>query len=295
MSDKIYSMTGFGRAEVQNSDRKITVELKSVNHRYLEFNIRAPRKFNVFEAKIRAVLKEYIRRGKIDVLISYEDFSAADLSLKYNKSLAEQYVKYARQIETDFELPFDLKTSDVLRCPDVITEEDTDIDQDSIWADLEKALRDAGEKFSASRNIEGENLRKDLLGKLARMEENVDKIIVREPEIIAEYRRRLEEKTKELLEDSQIDESRIAAEVVIFADKICTDEETVRLKSHIANMRDTLDKGIDIGRKLDFLAQEMNRESNTILSKSNDIITSDIGVELKTLIEKIREQVQNIE
>ena len=295
MSNKIYSMTGFGRAEVQDERQKIVVEIKSVNHRYLEPSIKAPKKFSLFESKIRSLLKDYAQRGKIDVYITYEDYSQTNVTLKYNEELARQYLEYAKKAEEAFGLRNDMTVSQLLRCPDVLTQEDNSPDEDALWAELEPVIRQAGEAFRKSRNTEGENLRDDLYGKLENLEQNVAKVMEREPQIMEEYRKRLEDKTKELLAAADIDDSRIAAEVVLFSDKICKDEETVRLKSHIQNMRDTLAIGDNIGRKLDFLAQEMNREANTILSKANDLETSNIGVELKTEIEKIREQVQNVE
>ncbi|MEE1114533.1 MAG: YicC/YloC family endoribonuclease [Eubacterium sp.] len=291
----IYSMTGFGRAEEQNDRYKITVELKSVNHRYLEFNIKAPKKFSLFESSIRNLLKEYAVRGKIDVFISYEDFTAGSVTLNYNRDVAAQYVNYASRMAEEFGLSNDLTVSRLMGCADVLTMEEVAVDEEELWKELEAVLRKAAESFRATRNAEGENIRNDLYAKLDHMNADVEKIIEREPGIIEEYKTRLREKTKELLEDAQIDEGRIAAEVVIFADKICTDEETVRLQSHIKNMREALKNGDGIGRKLDFLAQEMNREANTTLSKSNDRETSEIAVELKTEIEKIREQIQNIE
>ena len=295
MSNKIYSMTGFGRAEVQDERQKIVVEIKSVNHRYLEPSIKAPKKFSLFESKIRGLLKDYAQRGKIDVHITYEDYSQTNVTLKYNEELARQYLEYAKKAEEAFGLRNDMTVSQLLRCPDVLTQEDNSPDEDALWAELEPVIRQAGEAFRKARNTEGENLRDDLYGKLENLEQNVAKVMEREPQIMEEYRKRLEDKTKELLAAADIDDSRIAAEVVLFSDKICKDEETVRLKSHIQNMRDTLAIGANIGRKLDFLAQEMNREANTILSKANDLETSNIGVELKTEIEKIREQVQNVE
>uniref|UniRef100_I5AQQ3 TIGR00255 family protein n=1 Tax=Eubacterium cellulosolvens (strain ATCC 43171 / JCM 9499 / 6) TaxID=633697 RepID=I5AQQ3_EUBC6 len=295
MSNKIYSMTGFGRAEVQDERQKIVVEIKSVNHRYLEPSIKAPKKFSLFESKIRGLLKDYAQRGKIDVYITYEDYSQTNVTLKYNEELARQYLEYAKKAEEAFGLRNDMTVSQLLRCPDVLTQEDNSPDEDALWAELEPVIRQAGEAFRKARNTEGENLRDDLYGKLENLEQNVAKVMEREPQIMEEYRKRLEDKTKELLVAADIDDSRIAAEVVLFSDKICKDEETVRLKSHIQNMRDTLAIGDNIGRKLDFLAQEMNREANTILSKANDLETSNIGVELKTEIEKIREQVQNVE
>ncbi|MFR3142353.1 MAG: YicC/YloC family endoribonuclease [Lacrimispora saccharolytica] len=291
----IKSMTGFGRAELQDEVRRFTVEIKSVNHRYLDFNMKMPKKLSVFEAAIRGVLKEYMQRGKVDVFISCEDFSSGRMQLHYNSELAGRYLEYFRQMEKEFALENDIKVSHLSRCPEVLTMEEQEIDVEELWSELEKALRAAGEQFSASRQVEGENLKRDLTAKLDSLQANVRRIEERAPEILSEYRNRLETKMKELLEDTQMEDSRIAAEVVIFADKICTDEETVRLNSHIENMKTALNDGEGIGRKLDFIAQEMNREANTILSKANDLETTNIAIELKTEIEKIREQIQNIE
>lgn len=291
----IKSMTGFGRAELQDEVRRFTVEIKSVNHRYLDFNMKMPKKLSVFEAAIRGVLKEYMQRGKVDVFISCEDFSSGRMQLHYNSELAGWYLEYFRQMEKEFALENDIKVSHLSRCPEVLTMEEQEIDVEELWSELEKALRAAGEQFAASRQVEGENLKRDLTAKLDSLQANVRRIEERAPEILSEYRNRLETKMKELLEDTQMEDSRIAAEVVIFADKICTDEETVRLNSHIENMKTALNDGEGIGRKLDFIAQEMNREANTILSKANDLETTNIAIELKTEIEKIREQIQNIE
>lgn len=291
----IKSMTGFGRAEVQDSERKFTVEIKSVNHRYLDFNIRMPKKFVFFENAIRGILKEYMQRGKVDVFISYEDYTPSNVVLQYKKDIAAQYLTYFRQMAEDFGLKDDVTVTQLGRCPEVFTMEEGSVDEEEIWELLEKALRSAGEQFSHARQMEGEHLRNDLYLKLDDMTEKVTQIEVRSPEIIREYRAKLEEKLKEVLADTQLEENRIAAEVVIFADKICTDEETVRLKSHVEHMRKVLQDGSGIGRKLDFIAQEMNREANTILSKANDLETSNLAIDLKTEIEKIREQIQNIE
>lgn len=291
----IKSMTGFGRAEFQDEVRRFTVEIKSVNHRYLDFNMKMPKKLSVFESAVRGVLKEYMQRGKVDVFISCEDFSSGRTQLQYNSELAGKYMEYFRQMEQEFRIENDIKVSQLSRYPEILTMEEQEIDTDELWSGLEKALRMAGEQFAVSRQTEGESLKQDLNVKLNGLRENVHLIEARGPEILKEYRNRLETKMHELLSDSQMDDSRIAAEVVIFADKICTDEETVRLNSHIENMKTALDSAEGIGRKLDFIAQEMNREANTILSKANDLETTNIAIELKTEIEKIREQIQNIE
>lgn len=291
----IKSMTGFGRYEYADASRKITVEVKSVNHRYLDVNIKMPKKLNFFESAIRTLLKEYIERGKVDIYITYEDFTENNFSLQYNKALAGEYLKYLNQMSEEFGLENDIRVSTLSRYPEVFVMEEQPVDEDELWSSLEKALRGAFEPFVESRVREGENLKKDLCEKLDNMVSYVDFIEERSPQIIAEYRARLEEKLRELLADSQLDDSRIAQEVTIFADKICVDEETVRLKSHILSVKDSLNAGGSVGRKLDFLAQEMNREANTILSKSNDLKISDTGISLKTDIEKVREQIQNIE
>ena len=291
----IKSMTGFGRAEIQETGKKVLVEMKSVNHRYLDFNLKLPRRFSFVEAAVRGVLKEYIQRGKVDVYIFYEDESGSQTELKYNSRLAEQYVVYLARMREDFSLEEDLTASRLACMPEVLTMEDQPVDEEEIWALLERALRSACDKFTESRQREGEALRKDLLEKLSRMLGYVEAIEQRSPAILEEYREKLRQKTRELLENAQLEESRLATEVVLFADKICTDEETVRLKSHVTGMMQVLRDGGAIGRKLDFIAQEMNREANTILSKANDLTVSDIGIELKTEIEKIREQIQNIE
>lgn len=292
----IKSMTGFGRCEAADEERKFTVEMKGVNHRYLDANIRMPKKLNFFESAIRSLLKESVHRGKVDIFITYEDFSESQVSLKYNETLAAEYLEKFKMMEEKFSLENDIRVSTLSRYPEVLTMEEKMDDEEELWKGLKKALDGAIEQFVQTRTVEGENLKKNLIAKLDGMLELVGQIEERAPKIIAEYREKLEGKVKELLEDTQIDEGRIASEIVIFADKICTDEEVVRLRSHVEHMKATL-QSVDsgIGRKLDFIAQEMNREANTILSKANDLETSNIGIELKTEIEKVREQIQNIE
>ena len=289
------SMTGFGRAEVMDSDKKITVELKSVNHRYLDMNVKMPKKFSFFEAAIRNVLKKYIQRGKVDVFISYEDYTENRVALRYNKELAGEYLRYLNAMAEDFQLKNDVSASVLSHYPEVFVMEEEPVDENEIWTALEQVLTEAAVQFVASRETEGQNLKTDLFGKLEALNQKVDQIEARGPEILCAYRERLMQRMRELLEDTQIEENRIAAEVVLFADKICTDEETVRLHSHIKNMKEVLESGNGIGRKLDFIAQDMNREANTILSKANDLEVSNIAIDLKTEIEKIREQIQNIE
>ena len=291
----IKSMTGFGRCEVADEKRKFTVELKSVNHRYLDVNIKTPKKLNFFESTIRNLLKEYIERGKVDVYITYEDYTEDNYTLRYNSALAAEYLGYLNSMAEEFHLDNDIRVSTLSRYPDVLVMEEQDIDEKELWSGLEKALRGACEQFVESRVKEGEALRNDLLDKLDAMLSDVDVIEELTPQNMKKYRKRQEEKIQEILGDRQIDDSRIATEVTIYADKVCVDEETVRLRSHIITTKDTLIAGGSIGRKLDFIAQEMNRETNTILSKANNIEISDVGINLKTSIEKVREQIQNIE
>lgn len=291
----IKSMTGFGRCEVSDANRKFTVEMKAVNHRYLDVNLKMPKEFSFFEASIRTTLKNYIQRGKVDVFITYEDFTENNYSVKYNKDLATEYMKHLEQIAEDFSLERDIRVSTLSRYPEVLSMEEQNIDEEEIWKSLEQAVKGAAEAFVQTRIVEGENLKNDLIGKLDGMLQYVDYIEERSPEIIKAYRTKLEDKVKELLGDAQIDENRILTEVTLFADKICVDEEIVRLRSHVEHTKSTLEEGGSIGRKLDFIAQEMNREANTILSKSNDLDTSNKAIDLKTEIEKVREQIQNIE
>ena len=289
------SMTGFGRCEVSEGERKITVEMKSVNHRYLDVTLKMPKKLNFFESAIRTLLKEYVQRGKIDVFITYEDLSSKGAALTYNRAVAAQYMDYFRQMAEEFALENNVKVTDLARCPEVLTLEDQQEDEEEIWQMLEQAVRGACEKFVETRVREGEALKTDLLAKLDEMLGIVAVIEERSPQIVKEYRTKLENKVLELLADTQMDEGRIATEVTIFADKICVDEEIVRLKSHIEAMKNALKAGGSIGRKLDFIAQEMNREANTTLSKANDLALADCAIDLKTGIEKVREQIQNLE
>ena len=292
----IKSMTGFGRAEVITKERKITVELKSVNHRYLDLSIKMPKKLSFLEGSIRNLMKTYIQRGKVDVYITYEDYTINNGTLKYNKELAAEYIACLKQIQQDFDLDYDIKVSTLSRYPDILTMEEQSVDEEELWSILEPPVREACEKFVQTRTQEGHNLEKDLLEKLDGLDKKVTRIEERSPEVVNAYRTKLEAKVSELLEDTQIDDNRIAAEVILFSDKICNDEETVRLHSHVKNMKKMLTTETEgIGRKLDFMAQEMNREANTILSKSSDMEISDIAIDLKTEIEKIREQIQNIE
>ena len=291
----VKSMTGYGRSEKVTPTAKCSVEIKSVNHRYLDMSIKLPRKLNMFEADIREVLKDYIQRGKVDVFVSYEDYSKESVNIKYNQEIAAEYMKYFAKMATDFELDDDIRVSTLARMPEVLVSEDENINEDEIWKLVKEVLLEACDAFVVSRIKEGENLRTDLLEKLEAMSKNVAFIEERYPKTIEDYKNRLTTKIKEVLEDKQIDESRILTEVCIYSDKVCVDEEMVRLKSHIEAVKEALTTGGCVGKRLDFLAQELNREANTTLSKSTDIEISNVAITIKTEIEKIREQIQNIE
>lgn len=303
----IKSMTGFGRCETVTSEYKISVEMKAVNHRYLDLGIKMPKKFNFFEAGIRNLLKGYLQRGKVDVYINYEDYTEEKLCLKYNGTLAAEYMDCFRKMQAQFGIDNDISVSTLARMPEVFSMEQQPEEEggslhfvqgkseEQMWKLLSEAVEEAAGMFARSRITEGEKLKEDLLGKLDYMGGLITYIEEYSPQVVAGYRARLEEKVRELLENTAIEESRIAAEVTIFADKICVDEETVRLRSHIDSTKKELTAGGSVGRKLDFIAQEMNREANTILSKANNLEISDRAIALKTEIEKVREQIQNIE
>lgn len=289
------SMTGFGRCEIAHVDRKITVEMKAVNHRYCDISIKMPKKLSFFEAGIRNLLKQYIGRGKIDIYITYEDYTENNVCVKYNADLAREYFINLEKMSKEFGIDNDIRVSALSRFPDVFTLEEQTIDEKELWELVEEAVRSAASRFVETRIAEGEHLKQDIIGKLDSMLSMVDFIETRSPEVVNEYRNRLMAKVTELLGDTKVEESILVTEVTVFADKICVDEETVRLKSHIKNMKEALNESENVGRKLDFIAQEMNREANTILSKANDLEVTNKAIDLKTEIEKVREQIQNIE
>ncbi len=291
----IKSMTGFGHSERESRDYKISAEIKAVNHRYCDLNIKLPKKFNAYENDIRNIVKKYAARGKIDVYISYENYSEARTIVKYNSGVAKGYMDAIIKASEEFSIEPSITSSLLVRFPDVISLEDEEIDSDEIFKALAYVVEEACKNFVESREREGSHLYKDINDKLDYINGIVEEIEKRSPEIIKEYRTKIENKVAELLGDTKIDESVLATEITIFADKVCVDEETVRLHSHINSMRETLSKDEPIGRKLDFISQELNRESNTILSKANDVEVSSKAIDLKTEIEKIREQIQNIE
>lgn len=291
----IQSMTGFGRGEAANEKYKVTIEMKSVNHRYLDLSVRLPRKLNFYEPAIRNQVKEFAKRGKIDIFVSIEQLQENAESIQYNPQIAAAYLSGISQMADEFSIDGTIQAYQLARFPDVFTKAEEDDNEEEWIPIVTQALRDACEKFAESRRIEGEKLAKDLSEKLDHISDLVDKIETRSPQIVEEYRKKITEKVEQLLGDTQIDENLLATEIVMFSDKICVDEEIVRLRTHVEHVKETLAVGENIGRKLDFLIQEMNREANTTLSKANDSEVSEYGIDLKTEIEKIREQIQNIE
>ena len=289
------SMTGFGRFESETPERKISVEMKAVNHRYCEISLNMTKKLNFFESAIRNLLKNYISRGKVDIFIMYEDFTEGKELVKYNEDLAKSYFDLIKKMGSQFEIDGNISASQLARFPDVFTIEEQQIDENEMWSFIENAIKNAAENFVKTRIAEGEHLKNDLIGKLDGMISMIDFIEERSPQVVDEYRNRLYAKVEELLGNTNMDQGILATEITVFADKICVDEETVRLRAHINNMKNTLNEAENVGRKLDFIAQEMNREANTILSKSSDLDITNTAINLKTDIEKVREQIQNIE
>jgi uncharacterized protein (TIGR00255 family) len=274
-------MTGFGRCEIAHVDRKITVEMKAVNHRYCDISIKMPKKLSFFEAGIRNLLKQYIGRGKIDIYITYEDYTENNVCVKYNADLAREYFVNLEKMSKEFGIENDIRVSTLSRYPDVFTLEEQTIDEKELWELVEEAVRTAASRFVETRISEGEHLKQDIMAKLDSMLSMVEFIETRSPEVVNEYRNKLMAKVTELLGDTKVEESILVTEITVFADKICVDEESVRLKSHIKNMMDALNESENVGRKLDFIAQEMNREANTILSKANDLEVTNKAIILR--------------
>ncbi len=291
----VRSMTGYGRGEYIAEKRKFTVEMKSVNYRYLDLSIKLPRSLSGLEDRIKKTIMQKVFRGKTDVYITFESFSADDVEVRLNEELAKAYAEKVRDIQEILGQWEGNMVELVARFPDVITVEKTHEEDDVIWAALQPALETALENFVSMRSLEGENLKNDMLKKADRITALVEEVKTFSPMVVKEYQEKLQNRLKELMGSVDIDPQRIAAEVAILADKGCIDEEIIRLESHLKQLRDILEKGGQVGRKLDFLVQEMNRETNTIASKANDIRIAKATIELKSEIEKIREQIQNLE
>ncbi len=291
----VKSMTGYGRFEAENETSKLTVEMKSVNHRYCDLSIRLPKNLNAFENDIRKQVKECVSRGKIDVYVTYESNHQGESLVKYDKDMAKSYMELLQTISNDFQLENNVDALMLSRFPEVFTLEEEHIDEEALQELVRKTVAGALKNFIHARETEGENLKKDLIRKLDHLRLVSEEIEKRAQEVFYEYKERLTAKVTELLGDTKLDDGVMATELVIYSDKICIDEELVRLKAHIQHMKETLENEDEVGRKLDFIAQELNREANTTLSKANDMILSNQGIILKTEIEKIREQIQNLE
>ena len=291
----IKSMTGYGSAKGSCQGLELSVELKSVNNRYLDCSVRLPRGFLFAEETVKSTVQSHISRGKVDVFISIDSTGADDLIVKVNEHLAAGYVSAIKQLSEAFDLESDVSALALSRMPDVLTVEKQDADAETVTASIAETVERAMQAFDAMREREGRKLDDDISARLETIESYVAEVERRSPETVAEYRERLTRKMTEVLQNTALDEQRILLEAGIFADKIAVDEETVRLRSHIAQMRAMLVEGSPIGRKMDFLVQEFNRESNTIGSKCNNSAVTKIVIELKSEIEKIREQIQNIE
>ena len=291
----IRSMTGYGAAEEILNGKNIRVEIKSVNHRYFEYSARVPRSYGFLEEKLKRLLSGVISRGKVDVGVMIQTVEGANEEITINKEVAKSYIEALRSVKDEFDLVDDLSLSVVAKFPDVFTVVKAQTDEDALWADVESVAKKAAEAFVEMRQTEGEKMKADVLNRAAYIEEKVGFIEKRSPETVKEYRERLYNKMLEVLEGKQIDEARIIQEAAIYSDKVAVDEETVRLRSHIGQLREILELNEPVGRKLDFLIQEVNREINTTGSKCSDVEIAQVVVDVKSEIEKIREQIQNIE
>ena len=288
-------MTGYGRAVQTIDGREITVELRSVNNRYLDCTVKLPRMFSFAEDSVKNRVKAAVSRGKVDVYIGVNAAQTADVQVAVNRPVLESYLAALRQIETEYGVRDDVTVMSLARLPDVFSVEKTQEDEQKLTQDILSVAEEAISRYNAMRETEGAALEADLRGRAATILERVTLVEQRSPATVAEYRERLRQKMQEVLQNTAIDEGRILQEAAIYADRIAVDEETVRLRSHLAQLGDMLTKGGAIGRKLDFLLQELNRETNTIGSKCNDLELSNIVVDMKAELEKIREQTQNIE
>ena len=292
---KLLSMTGYGSAKGSVEGQEITVELKSVNNRYLDCSVRLPRNFLFAEDTVKQAVSAGVSRGKVDVFVSAQASQDSGTVVSVNEELARGYRDAVARIAETLGLESGLNAFSLARVPDVLTVERRELDKDKAAAALSEITAKAVEEFNAMREREGERLRQDMLGKLETIEGLVSVVEERSPQTVKEYRERLEARLRDILADRSLDEQRVITEAAIFADRTAVDEETVRLRSHIAQFRTMLEEGSPIGRKMDFLVQEFNRESNTIGSKCSDASLAKVVVDLKSEIEKIREQLQNVE
>ncbi len=291
----IKSMTGYGSAEITENGRKISVEIKSVNHRYKDLNVRVPRNYGYLEDVVRTEISSFLQRGKTDVYVSMEQVEGENYEVSVNTEVAKGYYKALETIKNELDLKDTISLTNIIKFSDIFNVQKPDEDDEEIIALAKKVICEAGKSFTEMRSREGEKLYEDMLGGLCDIESLLSKIEDRAPSIVKEYSVRLRERMQEILDETTVDEGRLLNEVAIFSDRVNINEEIIRLKSHFAQMREMLASSEPVGRKLDFLIQEMNRETNTIGSKSNDLDVAKIVIDIKSGIEKLREQVQNVE
>ncbi len=289
------SMTGFGRSKVEENSREYVVEIKSVNHKYSDISIKMPRNIVCFEEKIKKIISNNISRGKVDVFITFNNYSEEGKNVIINKELAKNYINQLKELASETGLNDSIKITEITKMPDVLQLKIEDDESDIIWNELEKCVMQAVSNFVNMRKVEGDSIKQDLLTRINNIEKLVNRIFSNTTGLIEDYVVKLRERIKEILDTAVVDESRLAQEIVIYADKCSVEEEITRLRSHIAQFKELLNTEEPVGKKLDFLIQEMNRETNTIASKSVKLEITNLAIDIKTAIEDIREQIQNIE
>ena len=289
------SMTGFGRAKLEKEEREYLVEIRSVNHKYADITVKAPRNLLYLEDKVRKAVLNRVARGKIEVFISYANYGLNGKNVVLNKELAKLYIKELTELAEEADIPSGLRATEVSKMPDVLNVQLDEDSLDTIWTELSECLENAIDNFIDMRSIEGNKIKQDLEDRLKKIEEDVNKISEFSTGLVEEYVVKLEERIKELLKVDVVDKDRLAQEIVIYSDKCSTEEELTRLRSHISQFKNLLEQDEPTGKKLDFLMQEMNRETNTIGSKSGKLEITNLVIEMKTILEDIREQIQNIE
>lgn len=291
----IYSMTGFGRGRFVNEDRSIAIEIKAVNHRFLDMTVKTPRTLSFVEDKIKAVVQDKIQRGKVDIFVTYTQYQKPGSKVNVDEKLAKEYAEALKKISTVLNLSDDVSATKIASFPEVLSVYEDDMEEELVWSQVKEALFQALDNFTNMRAVEGENLKNNLLGMAQNIENRMETVKEQAPKVPLEYKAKLEQRIANILQSDAVDPTRLAQEVAFFADKCSIDEEITRMGSHIGQMRDILNGGGSVGRKLDFLVQEMNREANTMGSKANNIILTNTVLEMKSEIEKIREQIQNLE
>ena len=289
------SMTGFGRSKLEENFREYVVEIKSVNHKYSDISIKMPRNLTCFEEKVKKIISSNVSRGKVDVFITFNNYSEEGRNVIINKELAKNYINQLRELAAETGIDEEIKITEITKMPDVMQLKIEDDESDIIWQELERCVIEAANNFVDMRKVEGESIKHDLLARIDSVEALVNRIFSFTTGLLEDYVVKLRERIKEILDTAVVDEARLAQETVIYADKCSIEEELTRLRSHIAQFRELLETEAPVGKKLDFLIQEMNRETNTIASKSVKLEITNLAIDIKTAIEDIREQIQNIE